>query len=49
MDLLKKCEKCAKYSLSQKCSCGGEMLSPHPPKYSVGDKYASYRRKEKYG
>ncbi len=49
MDLLRKCPKCAKYSLSQECPCGGGTLTPHPPKYSVGDKYAQYRRKAKYG
>ena len=29
--------------------CGGETRAAHPPKYSPVDKYASYRRKEKYG
>ena len=46
--LLHKCSSCAKYSLSAKCSCGEEALSAHPPKFSFEDKYALYRRKEKF-
>lgn len=45
---LHKCSSCGKYALSGKCSCGGEALSAHPPKYSFEDKYALYRRKAKF-
>lgn len=46
--LLRKCSLCGKYSLSEKCSCGGEALAAHPPKFSFEDKYAAYRRKAKF-
>ena len=29
------------------CVCGGKALSPKPAKFSVEDKYGSYRRKAK--
>lgn len=45
---LHKCVSCGKYTLPEKCSCGGEALCAHPAKYSFEDKYALYRRKEKY-
>jgi len=43
--LLRKCEKCEKYTLNQeKCPhCGGKVRIPHPPKFSPDDKYAKYR------
>ncbi|MBN1502950.1 ribosome biogenesis protein [Candidatus Woesearchaeota archaeon] len=44
-----KCQKCSKYTLSEACSCGGNAVSPKPPKYSPEDKYADYRRKVKEG
>ncbi|HII38429.1 TPA: RNA-protein complex protein Nop10 [Candidatus Micrarchaeota archaeon] len=48
--LLKKCIKCTNYTLNEKCpKCGFEALAAHPPKFSFEDKYAAYRRKEKYG
>ncbi|PIO02095.1 ribosome biogenesis protein [Candidatus Micrarchaeota archaeon CG_4_10_14_0_2_um_filter_55_9] len=42
-----KCGKCGKYSLRDECC--EPTQNPHPPKYSPADKYAKYRRKEKYG
>ena len=39
-----KCRKCGSYGLSVDCSCGGDRVSPKPPKYSPEDKYAKYRR-----
>lgn len=38
-----KCLKCGKYTLESFCECGGECLSPKPPKFSPEDKYAQYR------
>ncbi len=38
--------------MKEKCpktKCDSEALAAHPPKYSPEDKYARYRRKEKYG
>ena len=29
------------------CSCGGGALTPKPAKFSIEDKYGSYRRKAK--
>lgn len=47
---LKKCVSCGSFTLKQKCpACGSETKTSHPPKYSFHDKYAAYRRKEKYG
>ncbi|MEM1544926.1 MAG: RNA-protein complex protein Nop10 [Candidatus Methanomethylicia archaeon] len=50
MTLMKKCVACGKYTLKQKSCpyCGGEIISPHPPKFSPEDKYAKYRRKILY-
>ena len=38
-----KCKNCGKYTLEKSCECGGECLSPKPPKYSPEDKYGHYR------
>ena len=29
------------------CGCGGKALTPKPAKFSIEDKYGSYRRKAK--
>jgi H/ACA ribonucleoprotein complex subunit 3 len=42
-----RCPKCNSYGLSQSCSCGGKRTYSHPPKFSVEDKYAKYRRQAK--
>lgn len=42
-----KCISCGNYTLKEKCNCDGSALNPKPPKYSLEDKYASYRRKAK--
>ncbi|MFH0978416.1 MAG: RNA-protein complex protein Nop10 [Candidatus Woesearchaeota archaeon] len=42
-----KCQKCGKYTLKEKCSCGGKAVSPRPARFSPDDKYAAYRRKVK--
>lgn len=43
--LLRKCEKCKRYTLNQeKCPyCGGKVHIPHPAKFSPDDKYAKYK------
>ena len=43
--LLRKCEKCEKYTLNQEVcpACGGKVHIPHPAKFSPDDKYAKYR------
>ncbi|NHV96492.1 MAG: RNA-protein complex protein Nop10 [Thaumarchaeota archaeon] len=47
--LLRKCERCQTYTLSKTCSkCGSETVYPHPPKFSLEDKYATYRLIERY-
>lgn len=49
MLLLKKCA-CGVYTLKTTCpKCGNDTKTAHPPKYSFHDKYAKYRRMEKYG
>jgi H/ACA ribonucleoprotein complex subunit 3 len=42
-----KCKDCGKYTLKEKCECGGTAIENKPPKYSPEDKYADYRRKAK--
>jgi H/ACA ribonucleoprotein complex subunit 3 len=42
-----RCQKCSKYTLVEKCECGGVAIENKPPKYSPEDKYADYRRKAK--
>lgn len=44
--LLRKCVKCGAYTLNKdRCPyCGGPVRLPHPPKFSLDDKYAKYRR-----
>ena len=29
------------------CGCGGKALTPKPAKFSIEDKYSTYRRKAK--
>lgn len=43
-----KCEKCKKYILKNKCSCGGIAVNPKPQKYSPEDPYGKYRRIAKH-
>ena len=46
---LQKCEKCGRYGLTNpelKCRyCGGRLINPKPPKFSLIDKYGKYRLK----
>ena len=47
---IKKCLVDQKYTMENECpSCGSETIIPRPPKFSVKDKYASYRRDIKKG
>lgn len=41
---MKKCKLCGEYTITNKCSCGGEVGEVYPPKYSPEDKYGKYRR-----
>ncbi|MCC6041784.1 MAG: RNA-protein complex protein Nop10 [Desulfurococcaceae archaeon] len=47
--LMRKCTKCGRYTLSKdKCPfCGGDLIVPHPPRFSPEDKYVMYRLKMK--
>ncbi len=49
--LLRKCEKCGKYTLQkEQCPyCGGKVRVPHPPRFSPDDKYLRYRMALKEG
>lgn len=42
-----KCESCGNYTLKEICSCGGKAIGIKPPKFSLKDDYAGYRRKAK--
>ena len=47
--VLKKCAE-GHYSLHDSCgACGAPTRSVHPAKYSKEDKYAKYRRMERFG
>ncbi len=43
MRIMRKCGACGAYTLGA-LHCGKETASPHPPRFSIDDKYASYRR-----
>lgn len=47
--MLLRCASCKAYLIGQECpSCGGKRtISAQPPKFSVEDKYAKYRRMAK--
>jgi rRNA maturation protein Nop10 len=44
---LQKCKSCNEYGIANsdsKCRfCGGQLISPKPPKFSLVDKYGKYR------
>ena len=44
---IKCCSACSRYTLKDKCGCGGKAIVKTPPKYSPLDKMAKYRRQEK--
>jgi len=43
--LLRRCERCDKYTIRvDSCpDCGGAVKIPHPPKFSMDDRYRKYR------
>lgn len=43
--LMRKCKNCGQYTLSwDRCPvCGGELMIPHPPRFSPVDKYVEQR------
>jgi rRNA maturation protein Nop10 len=42
------CGLCSKYTMKPECpSCSGKTVEAKPPKFSLDDKYASYRREAK--
>jgi H/ACA ribonucleoprotein complex subunit 3 len=47
MKKILKCKKCGKYTIKEKCECGGIAVIIKPPKYSPKDKYGKYRRQAK--
>ncbi|MCP8305356.1 MAG: ribosome biogenesis protein [archaeon] len=47
--LLKKCPACNTYTLQKKCpKCKNLTVSPHPAKFSIDDRYALYRVRDRY-
>ncbi|NOZ81676.1 MAG: RNA-protein complex protein Nop10 [Candidatus Micrarchaeota archaeon] len=44
---IRKCERCKRYTLREKCRCGLITVSPHPPKFSPEDRWGEWRRKAK--
>jgi len=47
MQHILKCQRCGKYTLSEKCECGGKSVGVIPVRFSVDDRFAKYRRKAK--
>ena len=47
--LLRKCEQCGRYTMSElTCpQCGGKTVNAHPSKFSPTDRYGKYRRELK--
>jgi len=42
---IRKCEKCKTYTLKKICpKCGGNSVTPLPPRFSPEDSYGRYRR-----
>lgn len=44
-----KCANCNKYTMNEICDCGNKTSPAKPVKFSIEDKFASYRRKAKIG
>ena len=44
-----KCAECGKYSMKDLCACGNRTLAAKPLKFSLDDRFSSYRRKAKLG
>lgn len=45
--LIRKCNKCMTYTMSEKCShCGTETVMALPPRYSPADRFQKYRIRE---
>ncbi len=44
---IKKCLKQCTYTLNNQCPDGSVPVLPYPPKFSLDDKYAAYRREIK--
>lgn len=43
------CKNCMKYTLKEKCQyCDSLTNDPHPPKFSLDDKYIRYRVVDAY-
>ncbi len=48
MEHLQFCQSCKKYTLKTECpTCGKPTILPRPPKFTLNDKYAFYRRQIK--
>jgi len=43
MKSMRKCAVCGAYTL-EPSHCGAATKNPHPPRFSIDDKYAKYRR-----
>ncbi|MGB8173329.1 MAG: RNA-protein complex protein Nop10 [Nitrososphaeraceae archaeon] len=47
--LLRKCNYCLSYSISEICKhCGNQTHDAHPPRFSPEDKYIRYRIAARY-
>lgn len=47
--LFRKCLKCDRYTLKDRCPlCSSETVNPHPAKFTLDDKYLRYRISERY-
>lgn len=42
-----KCGECGKYTMNEKCGCGGKAVSVRTAKFNLEDTYGKYRREAK--
>ncbi len=46
---IRKCVKCYRYTLKERCPvCGSETIFPHPARFSPEDRYVEYRVRALY-
>ena len=48
MKKILQCKTCKKYTMKEKCDCGGDAVTVYPVKASIPDKYGKYRREAKF-
>lgn len=47
MKHIMKCRRCGSYTMKEVCACGNKTSAAKPLKFSIDDRFSSYRRKAK--